>query len=254
MGMLDQLDFDAVKKLYRAELPVPVDVLNLIHFKDEDAYKWYGMLTLPLVKTVGAQVGWMGLHVESFLGEPRAEELLVVRYQNQRRFFALVLNPYYIAVANPRRLKAVRKFEASFTHSPSSLESLRRCKWVLAVHFHEAPDAVHSIVDSAGGQLVYQSNETAPIVISKRDHPANTNPLVFKRTALFRFEGQQDCEAAMQPGVLNDLQEAAGELSVQLYARVPRKDALPASLAKLLGRFSRSGRRSGRGVRAPLHR
>jgi uncharacterized protein (DUF1330 family) len=234
MGMLDQLDLDAVKRLYRADLPVPVDVLNLIHFKNEEAYKWYGVLTLPLLKAVGAEVGWMGAHVKSFLGEPRAEELLVVRYPNQRRFFALALNPYYMLVANPQRMKAVRKFEASFTHSPDSLEALRGSKWVLAVHFHEAPDEVVSIVESVGGQLVYQSNETSPIVISKRPHPANTNPLVFKRTALFRFEDQQGSEAAIQSGVLNQLREAVGDASVQLYRRVPRKNALPAALGNLL--------------------
>lgn len=228
MGMLDQLDVDAVKRLYRADLPPPVDVLNLIHFKDEEAYKWYGVLTMPLLKAVGGKVGWMGAHVESFAGEPRAEELLVVRYPNQRRFFALALNPYYMVVANPQRMKAVRKFEASFTHSPDSLDALGRCKWVLVVHFHEAPDAVQDIVETAGGQLVYQSVETSPIIIAKRSHPANTNPLVFKRTGLFQFEDQQSCEAAMQPGVLNHLQEAAGELSVQLYRRVPRSKALPA--------------------------
>jgi len=174
MGMLDQLDLDAVKRLYRADLPVPVDVLNLIHFKDEEMYKWYGVLTLPLLKAVGGEVGWAGAHAESFLGEPRAEELLVVRYPNQRRFFALAFNPYYIGVVNSQRMKAVRKFEASFTHSPDSLDALRRCKWVLAVHFHDAPDAVVDIVESAGGQLVYQSTESSPIVISKRSHPANT--------------------------------------------------------------------------------
>jgi len=232
--MLDQLDLDAVKRLYRADLPVPVDVLNLIHFKDEEAYKWYGVLTLPLLKAVGAEVGWMGTHVTSFLGEPRAEELLVVRYPNQRRFFALALNPYYMLVANPQRMKAVRKFEASFTHSPDSLDALRGSKWLLAVHFHEAPDAVRRVVESAGGQLVYQSNETAAIVISKRPHPANTNPLVFKRTCLFRFDDEQSCGAAIQSGVLDQLGEAAGELSLQLYRRVPRASAVPAALGKVL--------------------
>ena len=234
MGMLDQLDIDAVKRLYRADLPVPVDVLNLIHFKDEDAYKWYGLLTLPLLKAVGGVVGWAGVHAESFLGEPRAEELLVVRYPNQRRFFALALNPYYISIVNSQRMKAVRKFEASFTHSPDSLSALRRSKWVLVVHAHEAFGGIQNIVESAGGQLVYQSNETSPIVISKRSHPANTNPLVFKRTCLFRFEDQETCRAAMQSEVLNQLEGAAGELSVQLYRRVPRSDALPAALSKLL--------------------
>jgi uncharacterized protein (DUF1330 family) len=235
MGMLDQLDLEAVKRLYRADLPTPVDVLNLIHFKDPEAYKWYGVMTLPLLKLVGAEVGWMGAHVESFYGEPRAEELLVVRYPNQRRFFALALNPYYMAVANPQRMKAVRKFEASFTHSPNSLDELRRSKWILAVHFHEAPGAIQGIVEAAGGRLVYQSEESSPIVISKRPHPANTNPLVFKRTMLFRFDSQSSAEAAMQPGVLNQLKEAGGDVSVHLYRRAPKKDALPAALARVLG-------------------
>jgi uncharacterized protein (DUF1330 family) len=232
MGLLDQFDLRAVRQLYQADLPLPVDVLNLIQFKDEEAYKWYGVLAVPLLKAVGAEVGWMGAHVESFLGEPRAEELLVVRYPNQRRFFALALNPYYIAFANPQRLKAVRKFEASFTHSPDSLDALRRSKSVLVVHFRQAPEAIERIVETAGGRLVYKSNETSPILITKRPHPANTNPLVFKRTSMFRFDDEQSCETAMQPDVLSQLQAAAGEVSVQLYHRVPRSEALPAALRK----------------------
>ncbi|MGB5547512.1 MAG: hypothetical protein WBM74_13140 [Polyangiales bacterium] len=234
MSMLDQLDLDAVKRLYRADLPLPVDVLNLIHFKDEEAYKWYGVLTLPLLKLVGAEVGWIGAHRASFLGESRAEELLVVRYPNQRRFFALALNPYYALIANPQRLKAVRKFEASFTHSTDSLDTLRRATWVLTVHFHEAPDTVRNILEASGGQQVYSSSETAPIVISKRSHPANANPLEFKRTSLFRFEGQRSCEMAVQRGLLNQLREAGGDVSVQLYQRVPRSKALPVPLRGFL--------------------
>ena len=197
MGMLDQLDLDAIRRLYRAELPTPVDVLNLIHFRDEEAYKWYGVMALPLLKLVGAEVGWMGTHVGSVIGEPRAEELLVVRYPNQRRFFALALNPYYIAVANPQRMRAVRKFEASFTHSSHSLGPLTRSNWIVAAHLHGGSEAIIEIVKSCGGELVYESHETSPIVISKRAHPTNTNPLVFKRTCLFRFEDQEACEAAM---------------------------------------------------------
>jgi hypothetical protein len=65
---------------------------------------------MPLLKAAGAQVGWIGTHVESFLGESRADEPIVVRYPNQRRFLALVLNAYYFAIANPQGLKGVRKF------------------------------------------------------------------------------------------------------------------------------------------------
>jgi hypothetical protein len=71
-------------------------------------------------------------------------------------------------------------------------------------------------------------------MLTKRPHPAGTNPLVFKHTCMFRFEDQQSCEAAMQAGVLKQIQGAAGELSVQLYQRMPKKNALPASLGKFL--------------------
>jgi len=85
----------------------------------------------------------------------------------------------------------------------------------------------------------YQSNETTPIVITKRSRPANTKPLVFKHTCLFRFEDRQSCEAAIEPPVLDRLGEAAGEVSVQLYRRMRRSEALPAPFAKLLRRPKR---------------
>jgi hypothetical protein len=50
----------------------------------------------------------------------------------------LVLNPYYIGVVNSQRMKAVRKFEASFAHSPDSLDAFRGSKWLLTVHLHIA--------------------------------------------------------------------------------------------------------------------
>ena len=234
MGLLDELDLDSIKAAYRADLPTPVDVLNLIHFKDEEAYKWYGVSVMPLLRAVGGEVGWMGKHVESYLGEPRAEELLVVRYPNQRRFFALALNPYYVAVANRQRLKGVRRFEASFTHSGDALFALRRCKWVLVVHLDEGADAARRILENVGGDHVYESTETSPIKIAKREHPANTNPLVFKRTMMFRFEDREACDSALKPGVLDRLRALCGDLSVQLYRRVPRSEALPRAIARLL--------------------
>ena len=235
MGLLDELDLNSIKTTFRADLPAPVDVLNLIHFKDEEAYKWYGVSVMPLLRAVGGKVGWMGRHVDSLIGEPRAEELIVVRYPNQRRFFGLALNPYYFLVANPQRLKGVRKFEASFTHSPDSLDALRRCEWVMVLHLHGALEAVRRIVQDAGGSLVYQSAETSPIKITKRDHPANTNPLVFKETAMFRFASLEDYRAAMTSEVSAAPRDAAGDLSAQLYQRVPRRDAVPAALARVLG-------------------
>jgi len=238
MKLTKHLDVDAVRRLYRADIPAPVDVLNLIRFKDEDAYRWYGVLVVPTLKAVGGKASWFGDHTTSFEGEPQADELGVVRYPNQRRFFALVLNPYYALVANPQRLKAVRAFQASFTYSPDTLEALSSSKWLLVIHHHPGQrviEALQKLIDPTGGRLVYQSAETSPIVIAKKQHPANTNPLVYPNTALFQYESQERCEDAITPGILNQIKEVAGDdVSVQLYRRLTRREALPAALAKLL--------------------
>lgn len=238
MKLTKQLDLDAVRRLYRADIPAPVDVLNLIRFKDADAYRWYGVLVAPLLKAVGGKVGWFGDHTTSFEGEPQADELGVVRYPNQRRFFALALNPYYMLVANPQRLKAVRAFQASFTHSPNTLDALSSSKWVLVVHHHPGKGVIEALqksIEPTGGRLVYQSAETSPIVISKKAHPANTNPLIYPNTALFEYESQERCEEAITPGILNQLKEVAGDdISIQLYRRLPRREVLPAAFEKIL--------------------
>jgi hypothetical protein len=85
----------------------------------------------------------------------------------------LALNPYYMMVANPQRMKAVRKFEASFTHSPDSLDALRGSKWVLAVHFHDAPDAIrpHRTHCFAGGNVSCLTQSAGTM------SPAITHPL-----------------------------------------------------------------------------
>lgn len=236
MGFFDQVDVDAVKASLRADLPTPIDVLNLIHFNDEEAYKWYGVMVLPFLKAVGGQIGWVGKHRAALLGDPRAEELLVVRYPNQRRFFTLVLNPYYAVVANPQRLKGVKRFEASFTHSDDQLGALRKSNWVLCVHSNESSAPADDAFRSAGGACVYRSVETSPIKITKRDHPANSNPLVFRHTALIRFDTEDEARDALTPGMLNQLREIVGEPSLQLYQRVPRAEALPPRVAKLIPR------------------
>lgn len=231
MRLMKHLDVDEVRRLCRADIPTPIDVLNLIRFKDAEAYRWYGLLVVPTLRAVGGKVGWFGDHTTSFAGESQADELGVVRYPNQRRFLALVLNPYYALVANPQRLKAVRAFQASFTHSPDTLAALGSSKWVLAVHHHPAHgiiEALQNSIEPTGGRLVYQSAETSPILITKKQHPANTNPLTYPNTALFRYESQHDCEDAITPGVLDQLKEAAGDdISVQLYRRLTRREVLP---------------------------
>ena len=232
------LDTGAVKRLYREEVPSPVDVLNLIHFKDREAYSWYGVLVAPALRLVGGRVGWIGEHIASLRGESRAEELLVVRYPNHRRFLAMAMSPYYLAVANPVRVRAVQQFEASFTYSGEDFRDLRKSEWVLVVHFnasdHDAAlRGIQESLEGAGGKLVYVSRETSPIVLTKKPTRSGTNPLVFKSTAMFRFESEAACRSGVSSNVVDGVLRACDDASLQLYHRRKPAELLPEPLQRL---------------------
>lgn len=232
------MDFGAIADLYRRDVPAPVDVLNLIHFKDRDAYSWYGVLVAPALRLVGGKLGWIGRHVASLHGESRAEELLVVRYPSHRRFLWMAMSPYYITVANPVRVKGVRQFEASFTYSGEAFSELRHSEWVLVVHFNATDresslGAIKQRLGDAGGQLVYDSYETSEITITKRPTRTGTNPLVFKSTAMFRFADEVSCRASVNEKVIKQVRDACDDVSIQLYHRSNPNDLIPQPLQRL---------------------
>ncbi len=229
LRMLKAFDFPGVAALYKRDLPTPIDVPNLLHFKNRQNYRWYGALVMPLLRTFGGQLGWAGEHALSIRGESRAEELLVVRYPNQRRFISMVLTPYYMVVANPQRLKGVRRFEASFTHSGMSLDPLRATKCAVVVHFNGHPhlEAIQRTVEAGGGELVYASQETSEIALMRNPTPADPNPLLYKSMAIFRFDDVPSAQAALPAAAVTQLQEIAGDLSIQVYQRMRRSQMLP---------------------------
>ncbi len=235
---LRMMDPGAIVNLYRQDVPGPVDVLNLLHFKNREAYAWYGVLVAPALRLVGGQVGWIGEHVAALDGESRAEELLVVRYPNHRRFLAMAMSPYYIAVANPVRLRGVRQFEASFTYSGKDFTELRKSEWVLVVHFNAADhlrglQQLRAPLEAAGGTLVYESYETSPIHLTKEPTRTGTNPLVFKGTAMFRFESETACRSAVTRDVIAKVQQACDAASLQLYHRRKPAELLPERLQRM---------------------
>ena len=90
-------------------------------------------------------------------GEPQAEKLLIVRYPSHRRFLAMTLNPYYLAI-NRLREAGVRRFEASFTHaSRTAAEASGAGALLVAVHFNSRDGrgragAGREIVEPRGGR------------------------------------------------------------------------------------------------------
>jgi uncharacterized protein (DUF1330 family) len=207
--MLGRIDPGAVARLARAELPKPLDVLNLIHLRDERSYARYGFAVTPVLMAVGGRLRWMGHHERTLLGQPQAERLMVVRYPSHRRFLAMTLNPYYVLI-NRLRERGVKTFEASFTYAESEPLELRSQRRLAIAHFAHPTtvEDVRRILEPQVGPLVYASREVASASFLKGRRATDPNPLTFPQIAC--FAAGEDADPA-----LDGLEHAA----VALYAR-----------------------------------
>ncbi|MEA2166894.1 MAG: hypothetical protein QOF76_194, partial [Solirubrobacteraceae bacterium] len=163
--MLTRIRPRPLVELARRDLPGPVDVVNLITTERFDRYRWYALLVLPVMTAVGGRVHWMGRFDASVAGEQQADKLLIVSYPSHRRFLAMVLNPYYIAI-NKLREAGVRRFEASFTHASHRDPELHHRRLLVAVHFTSPSggDALPGVVAAmtpVAGELVYATRAVA---------------------------------------------------------------------------------------------
>jgi uncharacterized protein (DUF1330 family) len=207
--MLARIDPGAVARLARTDLPRPLDVVNLIHLRDERSYARYGVAVTPALMAVGGRLRWMGHHERTLLGERQAERLMVVRYPSHRHFLAMTLNPYYVLI-NRLRERGVETFEASFTYAESEPLELRAQRWLVIAHFAEPTtlERVREQLEPQVGPLVYASREVASASFLKGRRPTDPNPLTFPQIAC--FAAGEDAEPA-----LDGLEHAA----VALYRR-----------------------------------
>jgi uncharacterized protein (DUF1330 family) len=219
--MLTRIRPGRVIDLARRDVPAPVDVVNLITTARFDRYRWYGLLVLPAMTVVGGRLLWMARHEQTLVGEPQCEKFLIVRYPSHRRFLAMTLNPYYVAI-NELREAGVERFEASFTHASECDPELARRKQLVGVHFDgDALDEVVAAAESRGGQLVYATRATAALGILDPPHPTDPNPLSFGQVALFAApdDGYDELAGA--------LEAAAGPCAIHVYRREPRSTYRP---------------------------
>jgi uncharacterized protein (DUF1330 family) len=215
--------------LARRDLPGPVDVINLITPSRFQSYRWYGLLVMPALALVGGRVLWMGRFERSVAGEPQADKLLIVRYPSHRRFLAMTVNPYYLAI-NRLREAGVRRFEASFTHASFCDDELPRRRELVAVHFNSraGEDALAPVVRAAtpaAGELVYATRAVASLGFL--DPPADTDPhpLTFGELALFAAEADLADDALDR--LAQELADLTAGYSLQVYRREPRSAYRP---------------------------
>ena len=132
----------------------------------------------------------MGRFERSIAGEQQADKLLIVRYPSHRRFLAMTLNPYYLAI-NRLREAGVRRFEASFTHAshserrPGTAALAGRACTSTRHAGEDALDCGRELATPLAGELVYATRASA--TLGFLDPPADTdpNPLTFGELALF---------------------------------------------------------------------
>jgi uncharacterized protein (DUF1330 family) len=210
--MITRIKPRGVLALARQDVPTPVDVINLITPSRFDRYRWYGLLVMPVMTAVGGRLLWMGKHERTICGERQADKFLIVRYPSHRRFMAMVLNPYYIAI-NRLREAGVSRFEASFTHASHAEHDLGRRKLLVGVHFHGALDDVVAAMD--GCELVYATRATASLGFLDPPEATDPNPMTYPGVALFAPPGD------VIPDV--DLDGCA----VHVYRREPRSEYRP---------------------------
>ena len=228
--MLTRIRPRPLVRLARRDLPGPVDVINLISTARFERYRWYGLLVAPALIAVGARVKWMGRFERSLHGEQQADKLLIVRYPSHRRFLAMTLNPYYLAI-NRLREAGVRRFEAAFTHATHSDAGLARRELLVAVHFssparEEALPAIAETLAPVAGELVYATRTVAALDFLEPPLETDPRPLGFRELALFAPVDGGPSEQELE--TLRGKLEAATEgYALQVYRREPRSAYRP---------------------------
>jgi hypothetical protein len=181
-----RFDPRAYRALWRRDLPRPIDVPNLIVRSERGgAYRWYGLLFLPLLGLFGTRLLWAGQLEATLAGEPQADELLIVRYRSHRRFLAMVVNPYYLLI-NRFRERAVADFQAAFAHARVGGPGLSEHDALVALHLPlDAPDdAEQRVAEALGATTVYRAEQVAALDFLRDHQPSDPLSLALPRIAL----------------------------------------------------------------------
>jgi hypothetical protein len=248
--MIRRIQLSEVARLWREDVPAPVDVVNLLRIERLESYRWYGVLVQPPLAAVRGGPIWMGRLEQALAGEAPADKLLLVRYPSRRRFLAMTLNPYYFAI-NELRERGVERFQAAFTHASTTAPDLRKQRRVVGVHFDGALDLLAEVGEELVGPLVYATRVTQQI--DGLLAPARvTDPQAIARSGLALFAAVEVPSAA----TLAALEEATEGCEIALYKREPAaayRPGAPASPRAERTPAQDTSRRSSTAMPAPVN-
>lgn len=115
----DRAQFEAFKALDREH---PIEMLNLVKFRDKaayppgheltkagltgaQAYRNYGAETAPIIARLGASILWRGAYQTTLIGpqDEAWDEVFVARYPTAHAFLEMVTDPVYQAAVIHRQ-------------------------------------------------------------------------------------------------------------------------------------------------------
>lgn len=207
-------------------LSTPIHALNLVHFRDLNSYRLYGLLLAPYAAARGARPLWAAVLQEPVLGSDPADEVVIVSYPDQQVFMDILTSRYYSWV-NHWRVKGVRRLRFGVTERTSGEISLRAGGCWLAVQSDE-PSLPEHIVRLAGPdlELRYSSVVRSALALFRTVEPGDPEPLAAPYFALMLDHSAGDARER--------LRAAAGELgrvfagaALHWYRTISPAEALP---------------------------
>jgi len=200
--MIERLLDDEAADLYRADLPSPVHMPNLITFEDELLYERYGLLAMPAVLLSGGRPLWLGDGVETYAGRAW-DRFMVVTYPTHRRLVLMTSNPYYRFI-NRYRERVVEYFEIGFSHPVETDDNGTLGEHDLLLVAQLPGDPVEESLASARkafegtpAEFVYATEEVRPLEhADEAEKGSDPHPLTHKLLACFAVPSLDAAESA----------------------------------------------------------
>ena len=117
-------NLEQFKQLVAAPDEGPVVMVNLLKFKDADAYRRYGNAAIGMIEAQGGRLLWAGRGQQVLIGDPGEDwdVVLAVEYPSRKAFVEMVSRPEYLeAHADRERALARTVVIACAPVDPSAL-------------------------------------------------------------------------------------------------------------------------------------
>ena len=229
--MPKHIDKKALARLLKAPTFSPTDCPNFITYKDYNQYRWYARSLAPLLLATGGGPIFVGNRVATLSGESPGETWMVVRYPTHRGMLRMILNPYYMLVANRFREKGTARLELAFTQPRNPRSKPAKHPLLLGLHVHSnAADnffaTIRRLAEGAAVTVVYESEVRLDFDFIPNPRPMDPNPLTYPTTVALAGGSAAVLRAFAQSVAVQALLDAQLEACAQLYERADKYEYL----------------------------